>query len=325
MASSVVLIQGTEEFLVLRRIRDLTRDHQERGYEVQYYDASEPDQVSEMRSSSGMGLLGSPQKTLAVVQNPHKLDVEWVSDLANHPDDYFSMILHVKGSLAKNTKLYKSVVSDLESRGLVLQIDQPDKYKLEGYAVQFLQQELSTMYGKVIDEALSKAVVRRAGTDLGVLSFEAWKISMLETESKVSIDTVRDTVSTLSRVEIDSLINAITTRNPGKVLKTLERMKSTWSSDPTMAICGMLTPVLLKWAKALSFEQMDISPKGAAEIMKVNAWYWENIVLVEARKIGLGRVEKMVNVISETQKAVRSGQLSPWILLETGFVSALKD
>lgn len=325
MASSVVLIQGTEEFLVQRRIRDLARDHQEKGYEVRYYDASVPSEVTEMESSTSVSLFGGSTKVLAVVSNPHKLDVDWVADLAENVNESFSAILHVKGTLAKNTRLYKQVGADLLKRGLVLQIDQPANHKLEEHAVSFLQNEVTSEHGKFLPEDLATAVVRRAGTDLGVLSFEAWKLSMLEPEQKVSVDTVRGAVSTLAKVEIKSLIDAITTRNPAKVIRVMDRMRETWNSDPTMAICGLLTPVLFRWAKALAFEQMEIPPKGAAEIMGANAWYWENIILGEARKIGIRRIRKMIFTLAETQKAVRSGQLSPWIILETGFVSALEN
>lgn len=325
MASSVVLIQGTEEFLVLRRIRDISQDHREKDYEVRHFDAAVPSEVSEMKSSTGMALFGAPTKVLAVVENPHKLDIDWVSDLATNPNEHFSVILHVKGNLAKNTRLYKSVAADLKKRGLVLTIDQPAKHKLEDHAVHFLQQETAKEHGKVLKEPLARAIVKRAGTDLGVLSFEAWKLSILESEQEVSVDTVRGSVSTLAKVEIKALIDAITTRQVKKVVRVMGRMRETWTSDPTMAICGMLTPVLLRWAKALSFEKMDIPPKGAAEIMGTNAWYWENIVLAEARKIGFRRIRKMIGTIAKTQKATRFGQLSPWIILETGFISALEN
>lgn len=324
MASSVVLIQGTEEFLVLRRIRDIARDHQERGYEVRHFDGSDPSQVSEMESVTGVSLFGAPAKVLAVVSNPHKLDIDWVEDLSENPKEDFSAILHVKGTLAKSTRLYKKVGASLKKRGLVLTLDQPAKHKIEDYAISFLQNELATEHGKRIEESLAKAIVRRAGSDLGVLSFEAWKLAQLEETDKVSIETVRGAVSTLAKVEINSLIDAIKTRKAERVLKVMERMRETWNTDPTMAICGMLTPVLFRWAKALAFQKMDIPPNGAAEIMGANPWYWENIVLSEARKIGFRRIRKMISTISETQKATRSGRLSPWIILETGFISALE-
>lgn len=325
MASSLVLIQGTEEFLVLRKIRDLVRDHESQGYEIRTYDASLDEDASALMSSTGFSLFGGREKIVGVVQNPHKLDMEWILDLLQNPNPDLAVILHVSGTLAKNTRLYKQVYPALKSKGLALQLDQPPQYKLEEYAVNFLQSEMTSRHHKFLDERLARSIVSRAGTDLGVLSFEAWKLSLLETEEIVSVDSVRGSVSTLARVEIGDLIESLTYNDVSKVMKVLLRMKQTWSSDPTMAICGMLTPTMFRWAKALSLEGSGIPPSEAAEILSVNPWFWEHVVLPDARKLGISKIRNLLELISEIQFSVRNGTLSPWILLETGLIRIVES
>lgn len=308
----VCVISGNERFLT-RRFRDgYLEAMQEQGWMVDFADASEPGAVS---VSMNGGMFMAEAKTLVLVTNPHKGNLELYSEHAKEKDFDTVLTLYYEGKPKGNTKWGKWV----KAAKAHVEFNRPKDWDLPAYAVKFVQEEILEFGKRFEHPSLPGAIVEKVGTDLGVLHYELAKMAMLADGDVVSIKNVKEALAALAEASIQPVIKALSTRNKKKLAKTLDRMKTTSRSDPTMRTARILGGKAMQWFQAAALAELPAAV--AAEELGLNAWHFQKNILPAALRWGQQDLVKLIKALAASERAVQDGHVSPWV----GLVARLME
>jgi DNA polymerase III delta subunit len=305
----VCIISGNEPFL-RRRFRDgYIEAMGEQGWSLDWADADVPGQLAE---SLGAGMFMDETKTLVVVLNPHKGDLALYETHSKEKDPDTILALYFEGKPKGNTKWGKFVKAHSKThRGF----ERPKDWDLPAYATQFVAEEVLEFGKRFGHPSLPGAIVEKVGTDLGVLHFELSKMVMLADSDVITVSNVKGAVAALSEVSIQPVINALARRDKKKLIKALERLKSTSRTDPTMGICRIVGGRAMQWFQAANLSALP--PGAAAEELGINPWHFKNNILPVARKWGQPDLIRLIKALALSERAILGGHVSPWIGLFT--------
>jgi DNA polymerase III delta subunit len=195
----------------------------------------------------------------------------------------------------------------------------PAFYKLDEYAADYAR-ELTRARGVDLPDGLARALVKKVGNDLGVISFEIDKVLRLVGGVKV-LEPVhfRGTIAALSELDGGFVADALGTRNVKLLSDELFRYKTSKRGDPTIELCGRtLTPTVFKWLQAAYLHTKEMSIMTAAGRVSASPWYWENKVLPCAKNWGVEGCQNLLSVVAKAQTAVFEGAINPWGILSSG-------
>jgi len=260
-------------------------------------------------------------KTLILVNNPDKINAELVVRQQDNPMSNVVLLLHLDGE-AKGA--FKALLKKLPDSAHQY-FPKPNLWKQDEDAISLCQVEMRE-HGKVISKELSEQVVGFVGSsDLGFLSFEMLKLSILLDaygEKEVKPSHVASTVTLMEEASVFPILDALGTGNLRKLQAALGRVEKTTSGDPTIKVVRLLAPTLGKWAAAASLEEKKVPPEEAAVMMNHNPWYHQNKVLPPARRWGFRRLIALLGGLAESERQVFTGSVSPWIGLESRMLRA---
>lgn len=315
----VLIVAGGDEYRRRRFVRTFSSRKASEGWVVYPLLGTEHEALGAILSSTGV-LFSAP--ALCVVSVPEKLPIELLKRHVAEGGDSVILLLVFEGEKPS------AAVSALVPKTVIKTFSLPAFYKMEEYAVEFVREEFKALRIGV-DPGLALALVRKVGTDLGMLSFEVSKAAMLCQAQGVSVaspEIVRETMAALSESDGSGLVEALGAANLKRVATELSRYRASKGGDPTIELCGrVLTPTVLRWFQAAHMDASGVSPQAAAGRMGANPWFWENKVLPVARGLGVDRCRRMIAVIAAAQTAVFSGAVSPWGILESGLFQILKS
>jgi len=300
---AVFFICGDQDYLRQRGIQTLIRDRISKGWLVDYSDGSN---ISELISHS-FSVFSQP--TLAVVVNPAKLDAQVVasgSDLENL-DFCFTWEgkPRAKSDYATVSQKYKDHLH---------RFDAVSPWKEDEQAEAFLLNE-AKRYNKILSPGMAKVIVQLVGTDLGILSFEILKMKTLADvghSKEILKPHVKGALARITEASIMPFVEALGKKSLPDLMRQALRIKQTHVGDPTMRICGFLTPQVLKWSVVSSLRDKGMVSQDIAERTGENPWFLKNKVLPQAVAWGYAKSKKLLAAIATSERAVKDGVIDPW-------------
>lgn len=309
-----LLVAGTDEHRRRVFVREFIAKLSREGYLIHPLDGGDRDGLQGVMSS--VGVLFS-NHTLVVVTRPEKVTPEDVADHLRDPSPYLLLLLVseedkpsggiLDGFPAANTKTFSL----------------PPFYKLDEHAADYAR-ELCKSKGVDLPEPLARALVKKVGNDLGVVSFEMDKaIHLARALGVKTLEPVhiKGTMAPLIELDGGAVVDALGTRSRRVIADELARYKKSKKGDPTIEVCGRsLTPSVLRWLQAAYLHAKGISPASAAGRVGSSPWFWEHRVLPSARNWGVEGCREILGVCAKSQEAVFSGAINPWGILESGLL-----
>lgn len=305
-----LVVAGTDEFQRRRLVRKITSTRALDGWSVIPVDAGVSGDVEQSLSSTS--LFGA--NTLLVVSRAEKLSPAILKSQLDDPDP--SVVLLLVSDADKLAPPLDSV-----PKALVKTFSLPAFYKMEEHATAFCVEEAKA-YKRELAPALATALVRKVGTDLGVLAFEVQKAALYATGAdKLTADHFRATVAPLLESDGSAIADALATQNRKLFMSEMDRFRKSKGGDPTIELCGrVISPTVLRWLQAAHLHASGLSPQAAAGSVGANPWFWEHKVLPAALRWKITGCVQIVRVVAAAQEATFRGSVSPWGLLEAGLV-----
>ena len=309
-----LLVAGTDAHRRRVFIRDFLSKCSKEGFSPYPLDGADRGGLLTLLGTVGVLF---PNPTIAVITRPEKVAAE---DLAGHlrsPTPSLVILL-----VSEADKPSGGVLDRFPSAQTKL-FPLPAFYKLDEHAADFAR-ETAKSRGVDLPDGLARALVKRVGNDLGVVSFEVDKAVRLASVLGVKLLEpihLRGSMASLTELDGSSLAESLGTRSARLISDELFRYRGSKKADPTIEVCGkVLTPTVLRWLQAAYLLSRGTSAAGAAGRVGSNPWYWEHKVLPHAKNWGVEGCRGLLEVISTSQKAVFEGSISPWGILESGLL-----
>jgi DNA polymerase III delta subunit len=308
----VLVVAGTDEFQRRRLVRKVTSTRAREGWNVLPVDAGVSGDVEESLASTS--LFGA--NTLLVVSRAEKLAPSLLRSQLDDPDPSVVLLLVTDAD---------KLVPPLDSvpKALVKTFSLPAFYKMEEHASAFCVEEAKS-HKRELAPSLATALVRKVGTDLGVLAFEIQKAVLYSTGSdKLTADHFRVTVAPLLESDGSAIADALAAQNRKMFLSEMDRFRKAKGGDPTVELCGrVISPTVLRWLQAAHLHASGLSPQAAAGSVGANPWFWEHKVLPAALRWKVSGCAQIIRVVASAQEATFRGSVSPWGVLEAGMIRA---
>lgn len=309
-----LLVAGTDAHRRRVFVRDFTAKCVASGYTVQPVEGADRGALQSIVGTVGVLF---PNPTLVVVTRPEKVHSDDVGDHLRDPNPLLTLLL-----LSEEDKPSGGILDGFpaaQTKTFTL----PPFYKLDEYAADYAQ-GCAKARGVDLPDALARAMVRRVGNDLGVVSFEVEKAVRLATALGVKVlepSHLKGTLAPLTELDGSTVADALGTRNARLLADELARYKASKKGDPTIELCGRtITPTVFRWLQAATLHARGWSIPAAAGRVGASPWYWENKVLPVARTWGVDGCREIITVVSRAQGAVFDGTISPWSILESGLL-----
>lgn len=306
----VLVVAGSDDFQRRRLVRQITSKRALDGWDVRPVDAGIENEVESVLAS--LALFSA--NTLLVVTRPEKLDAEVLKSQLDDPDPTLVMLL-----VSETDKLAAPL--DAVPKSLIKTFSLPAFYKLGEHASAFAVQEAKS-HGKELTPSLAAALVKKVGTDLGVLAFEVQKAALYAgPELKLTPEHLRATVAALLESDGSAIADALAAQNRKALIFEMDRFRSAKGTDPTIELCGrVLSPTVLRWLQAAHLHASGLSPAAAAGSVGANPWFWERKVLPAALRWKVSGCASLVRIIASAQDGVFRGSISPWGLLQSSLL-----
>lgn len=309
-----LLVSGTDAHRRRLFVRDFLTKCVANGYSIQPVDGADRGALQSLFSTVGILF---PNPTVAVVTRPEKIDPSEVGSHLQESNPLLTLLLVSEADKPSGGILDGFPPSQTKTFSL------PPFYKLDEYAAEYAR-TVSKSLGVDLPDALSRAMVKRVGNDLGVISYEAEKAARLARSLGVSVlepAHIKGTIASLSELDGGAAVEALGMKNAKSLSDELSRYKSSKKGDPTIEFCGRsLTPSVFRWLQAATLHSRGWSVPAAAGRVGASPWYWENKILPVARVWGVGGCRDLLSVISRSQIAVFEGSVRPWGILESGLL-----
>ena len=312
----VLAVSGGQSLLRRRFLAEVISSKKEESWDVVYVDGASP---SAVRESLDGGLFET-NLTLAIVENPHKVELDFLERHLGSKSPTTTLLLHIEGEPDSRTKFGKFVKSHLKA--VHKNFPLPTDWKATEVASAFVQQE-ALKAGLSLPAGLATALVQKSGTDLGVLSFEMDKIitlAQLEGVTTIEPRQVARLMAPIAEASVLPIMDALSDRNQRRLMKALWALKRTSKGDQTIRVCRLLGSSVSRWMQAAYLDSMP--PKAAAESLGVHPWFFENKILPASKRWGKQGTIALLEDLAASERAVFSGALDPWSLLTARLLSS---
>lgn len=312
----VLLVAGTDLFNRRRLISRVVTMRQSEGWTVMQIDGSKPGALDSVFAMSMM----FEESRLCVISDPEKLDPTIIAEQISSPDPKLTLLL-VSDSDKPDSPVFEPIP---KTHRQVYNL--PPFYKMDEYAANFAVREAKSK-GNSLDDKLALSLVKKVGSDLGVLSFEIQKACLLAGPGvAIEASVLRETLAALSETDGSSVVEALGYRQEKKLAVELTKYQESRGGDPTIELCGrVLTPALIRWLQATHLDGMRMTPAAAAGAVAANPWYWENKVLPYARAWGVPGCARLIRIVAKAQTLVFQGAVSPFSYLESSLLVAVQS
>ena len=313
----ILAITGSEDLLRIRALQKVIKE--KKGWQVMTIDGSVPDSVLGALSQAGM----FDQKVLAVVNNPNKVDTTLLETCLKTEEDSVVLLLYLEEDPKGNTKFGKFLPALGKSHQ---NFERPDKpWKQETAAEDFCVKEVVRL-GFTIKPPLAKAVVSAVGTDLGVLSFEIFKMTVLaevEGVKEITPQIAKGCLAGIMEGGVSLALDALSYRDPGKMGKALLRIEKSYK-DPVMLVCRAVESRAYSWLPVVKAREAGLNLKDAAEQSGMNAWFYETKLYPQTVNWTTGDIIGLVGAMAESERALLNGAVAPWVFLKSKLLTACR-
>lgn len=315
------LVYGGHEFLCRRSINDIRRAMTSKGFSVHTVSSENLEEEAQPMLSPVLSFMGgSTEKSAFIIdEGVEDLDLEYASSLEK--DFGIPIVLYLNGSLPRSKKHPLHPFIKKLPKKCVIKHLVPSTFKEHEVAVTFALGEASRL-GKELSSQLAEGIVKISGTDLGILSFELLKASYLAHDSKELKPEHFRTISSLAETSALPLIQSISTKNLKEVLKQFGKMRSTYHRDPTLMVCGWLGSEVCKWlTTASALKKGSVKPSD----LNIHPYVFQKNILPAAKKWGEVSLLKLLHIISDVERYVKTGGKHALDRLEVELVFLIKE
>ena len=306
--SNIVYIGGDHDFLRKRFVRKTIQSELLNGRKLLSLNGRNEATIFDIEQAITNTILFNQELIIHITNTEHLSNYLFVEHLSD--DTVLVLLESKKKTHPKAVKIPKKFIKIFS---------EPPFYKLEEQAAEFFVKEI-TSRGCTIRSALAKSIVQWVGADLGVLAFEAMKMSSFAPNTEINLETIKATLAPLSEIGPDRIIHSLSIMDSKQLLRSMRIYRKHQKYDPTIVLCGkFLSPIFFKWLQASS---SPYTSKKTVEKVGGNFWYWKNKIAPPANTWGVEGIYKLIKAVSDAQTAVHRGSLSPWTILETGLIQA---
>jgi DNA polymerase III delta subunit len=312
-AQTVVAITGSQDLLRRRALRTTILTQEKGGWRIDQVDGSNTNALRNATSVGG-GFFDS-NRVLVIVANPEKANLDVLEQHLTEGDPECVLLLDYPKDPKETSKFGKFLAKLGKSHR---HYPAPAKtWQAEELAVKFCVEEAQRL-GKTLGLDHASIIVDRAGSDLGVLSFEILKMSMLaeaEGTTVLTAQIIGGGLAPLIGVSLNPLTDALAAKNKVKLCKILARIKKTTKGDPTIQVCRWLGKSALDWLMAIDLRDKGVSAEEAAEQLSLNVYFYKNQILPKVRTWTLFEATQLVKALADSERAVLNGHINPWVCM----------
>lgn len=315
----VVAITGSVGLKARREIDKAKRAARKKKRRIEYVDGDTVE-VERLLAST---VFFDDQKLLIIIRNPDKIDLGMIERHHESGDRTVVMVLHYDGTLRSNSKLAKL----LEKLDIThIKYAEPKPWEAEDKAVAFVEKEAKARGKSFGHENLPRALVRACGTEYGFLAFEVFKLCVYADAIKTDVIQpahVKGLISIMHEANVFPIADALGRASEGDVLRLMHGVERT-HRDPTMLVCGVLTASVTTWLHVASVTKTGMDLDTAARTVGVSPARMRRSLLPYAERWGEAALIDLLRAIVGVERAVKSGKLNPWMLLQSRLAAACR-
>ncbi len=316
-APPVVMISGSEAFLRDRHVRRARLSASASGWDVEEFHSKKNRAISQsLISASGF----FKTKRLVVVKEANKIDVAIVKKQLARKKSLTSLVLVHNGEPPKKGSFVE--LAKLVPQRCQIHFASPKPWEREDFAVEFVRGEAERSKTP-LDDRLARALVSSAGDDLGILSWEVRKASMLAKSrglDEITVEVLKGTASKLSEAGTRQAVDALACRNVPRLVRMLGLIRSTHGSDPTMKMVGFFTYSVLQWMQVAALLEQGKNLKEVANLVRLHEYRIKTQIAPPARKWGYKALFSLYRHLVKSRQNVLHGALDPWTAFEAGLI-----
>lgn len=308
----MLLVHGSDDYLCRRHIKDTIADWENNGYTVHTVDGT-PDSI-EPHISPMLGFFGqTAPKPAFVVENALSCDLDYLKAVP------CPILLYVEGALPRSKK---HPIHKLIPKRSVKKFNKASVFQATDKAIEFAITECER-HGLHLSEGLAKNFIQIVGVDFGVVSHEIFKVRMLVGSEKEVRPKHFRTIAQVTEMSAQDIITAVQSRHITKLLKSLATVRSTHSNDPTLMVCGWLGAEARKWLLCASLSEQKRSID--QQTTGIHPYVLKKSLLPNIKKWGVSQCLRLVQLISETERYVKTGGKNSWTRFESSLVLLVQE
>ena len=319
----VIVVSGAEAHLRRSEIKKALLGAKKKNRRVDYLDGADPSALSSVLAAT------SPlfkHETLAILTNPEKAPIEVLLKHAAQKSSRVTLVLHVEGEIKKKSPLTKLV--DKLDKKFHIQFKSPPTWKREEWCAGILVKTARDLFELSLDAKIAQALVQAAGTNLGVLSFELQKAALLaqhEQSSEIKADHVKQTLSRLVETDAIPIVDALADQHSARLSKAMAVLKKTHGSDPTIKVVALISRNVVQWLHAAGLLKQKATVEEIAQRVGLPPFICKTKTVPIAKRWGDERLASVLTSLARVERAVKSGQVSPWLQLEAALLRAIQQ
>jgi DNA polymerase III delta subunit len=320
----VIVVSGGSDFLRNRTVKQTVQTALQKGYRLVNINVG--NEISFFTLFNGL----FTEATVAVLESSaqRKKDSVW-------SEEVLSMVLdHHKTGDAQDLVLIVEHVGDADATSFAGMVAAalpkalhkvyavPPWWKEKEIACRFLVTELQN-HNKNISPELAEQVIQKVGSELGLLSFEALKFSMLldvDQRTEVLATDVASVMAPFGGDHWDAFRSALGTKNIKQLMRACANIRSGPDKDAIQLAIGTITSLVIKWLHAAALHAQGVSPEEAAQRIGMHPFPYKHTLLPPALYWGRAALEKLLHDVVKV--GVRKGHVSPWVFLESTLIRA---
>jgi DNA polymerase III delta subunit len=315
-----MVISGNEHILRERNVRRAMRIAEGNGRAVQVVDGEDRNSLS--ACISGSVLFSSD--SLVVVTHPEKADLSLLQAHQDSGDGSVCLVLHHEGKIRGSTKFGK-MVKKLPSWSWLEFLEMP-AHKAGDRAIKYVLAEAQRV-GHPMSERLAKSLVGALGTDLGILTFEIRKAAAYADAlgaKDLEAAHIKGTVAALGGGSVVPIMDAVGKANGAAALRAMQKLRKASTQDPTMLVVAWLQRNASQWLHAAALDSAGVPAKDAASQVGVPPFVYRNFILPVGKLWGEEHLVQLVKKVAGVERAVKTGEISPWLSLECVVLSCCR-
>lgn len=299
---TVMVMYGTDKDMLMVKEQEIKSQKRFEGCDVREIDGKK-NTVQEIRNAFDTGLFDL-DPIMVVVRNPTRIK-KITELLESAPMD---VLVIKEGDMVKSLQSFSKH-----------QFQKPKAYMQEDDASEFLVEEMRKHYGITLDLRLSQAIIKRVGTDKGMLRFEGLKLAFCS-EGEINPKDIIGVIAPLMERGGVKVKDAILNNDLKAFLSESDRFEKTSKSNPTMDFLNLFFKSLSTWIEILSRSKKQSAEEIGKE-MGLSPYLVRSILLPKVKKLGMKKLKKMMRLIYETESVVLTNGVDPWSKFKLGMIS----
>jgi len=307
----VMAVSGSDDFRVRRFIQTVTQNQVRLGWDVLWVTG---DNKGELEEALMPDPLGSAPSRLVIISKPENLSLAFLKETAKAPWAGITLLLHCSGDPGKGA--FWTFAASL-GKTLHRTFPEPKPWDVEKEAIEFCIAEAKAK-NKTLSAGLAQSLVVLSGPDLGVLSFELQKLSMLADIDKVTTITENHLVqgrAPLAETSMIRIVDALSAKDTKRLALMLRRVRETRKEVPVMELVGWVMPPVVRWLVGRDLQEKGVPHEQAAAQMGFHGFRYKKEVIERMGRWSKPELVQILRALAEAQRNVVTGILDPWAVL----------